>query len=237
VLRVLLAIALAIPSCGSTLAVPAAGSMPSPAVSGPADGTSGRVVTTARRVADRTDGRSADLDPVVDWSRGPNPAAVRSAAARVAASRDTPAPVAIAETREPAAAAYRGTNHLWIPSLGINRPVASFPCSRTTPPGNHVYRWGCAGRNNVYLLGHAYSVFKPLHDAYASGRLRKGMEAIYADGNGRVTRYVVAWWKVTPPDGDVGWAYAAQSSPSMTLQTCVGADSAHRLVVRLVRKG
>ena len=49
-----------------------------------------------------------------------------------------------------------------------------------------MYRWGCAGRNNVYLLGHAHSVFKPLHDAYVSKRLRKGMTVDYADGNGRV---------------------------------------------------
>lgn len=97
-----------------------------------------------------------------------------------------------------------------------------------------MYRWGCAGRNNVYLLGHAYSVFKPLHDAYVSGWLRKGMKVEYADGDGGVRAYAVVWWKITRPTGAAAWAWAAQSKPSMTLQTCVGANSEYRLIVRLV---
>jgi sortase (surface protein transpeptidase) len=89
----------------------------------------------------------------------------------------------------------------------------------------------------VYLMGHAASVLKPLHDAYVSGRLYKGMKVIYADANGQVRTYSVSYWKVVRPDGDVAWAYAAQSRPSMTLQTCVGAKNSHRLVVRLVATG
>jgi hypothetical protein len=127
-----------------------------------------------------------------------------------------------------------GRNHVWIPSLGIDRSVESFPCDRTRPPDNFVYRWGCAGRNNVYLLGHAYSVFKPLHDAYVGGRLRKGMIVDYADANGRVQRYAVVWWKVVRPTGAASWAWAPQRVPSMTLQTCVGARSEYRLMVRLI---
>jgi hypothetical protein len=132
-------------------------------------------------------------------------------------------------------AAYHGRNHVWIPSLGINRSVSSFPCSRTRPPDNYVYRWGCAGRNNVYLLGHSYSVFKPLHDAYVGGRLKKGMKVIYADGAGRVHTYSVIWWRVVAPTTAASWAWAAQAQPSMTLQTCVGARSQSRLMVRLVQ--
>ena len=60
------------------------------------------------------------------------------------------------------------------------------------------------------------------------------MRVWYADGNGKVRQYSVRWWKLTPPAGDVGWAYAAQSVPSMTLQTCVGTNSQYRLIVRLV---
>jgi hypothetical protein len=135
------------------------------------------------------------------------------------------------------AASYRGRNHVWIPSLGIDRSVGSFPCSRAQPPGNYVYRWGCSGANNVYLLGHAFSVFKPLHDAYVSGRLRKGMKVIYADGNGRIRTYSVIWWKVTKPTTSASWAWAAQSNPSMTLQTCVGPNGSLRLMVRLIATG
>jgi hypothetical protein len=135
------------------------------------------------------------------------------------------------------ASSYRGRNHVWIPSLGIDRSVSAFPCSRSRAPDNLVYRWGCAGRNNVYLMGHAYSVFKPLHDAYVQGRLKKGMQVVYADNNGRVRTYSVIWWKVVRPTTAAAWAWAGQSTPSMTLQTCVGPNGNLRLMVRLVATG
>ena len=131
-------------------------------------------------------------------------------------------------------ASYRGVNHVWIPSLGMSRSISFYACSRNTALAHVVYRWGCAGTNNVYLMGHASSVMRPLHDAYYSGRLKVGMRAIYADGNGRVRTYAVSFWRVVRPDGDIGWAYASQSRASMTLQTCIGSNSTHRLVVRLV---
>lgn len=134
------------------------------------------------------------------------------------------------------AATYRGRNHVWIPALGIDRSISFFSCTSSAYPGDRVYRWGCAGGNNVYLFGHAYSVFKPLHDAYVRGGLKKGMKLVYADGDGRVSTYRVAWWKVTTPDKGE-FAYAAQSSPSVTLQTCVGAKSQFRLIVRLAKVG
>jgi hypothetical protein len=140
-------------------------------------------------------------------------------------------------TPDQASRSYEGRNHVWIPSLGITRTVQSFPCSRSRPPDAGVYRWGCAGHNNVYLLGHAWSTFKPLHDAYVSGRLHAGMKVIYADGAGTVHTYSVAWWKVVAPTTAASWAWASLSRPSMTLQTCVGANSAYRLMVRLVRVG
>jgi hypothetical protein len=113
--------------------------------------------------------------------------------------------------------------------------VQSFPCSRSRPPDAGIYRWGCAGRNNVYLLGHAWSTFKPLHDAYDGGRLHTGLRVAYADGAGTVRTYSVAWWKVVAPTTAASWAWASLSRPSMTLQTCVGANSQYRLMVRLVQ--
>ena len=142
-----------------------------------------------------------------------------------------------ATTAGPRPASYTGRNHVWIPSLGVSQSLAFFSCTRSTPPGNSVYRWGCAGTNNVYLLGHAYSVFKPLHDAYLNGRLVKGMKVYYADGSGRTHVYVVKWWRLTRPTTDASWAWAPQAVPSMTLQTCMGANSAYRLIVRLVQVG
>ena len=135
-----------------------------------------------------------------------------------------------------AARTYAGRNHVWIPALGIDRSVAFFSCTSSAYPGDVVYRWGCAGSNNVYLFGHAYSVFKPLHDAYVRGALRKGMQVIYADGAGTVSTYAVSWWRATTSDKGE-FAYAAQSTPSLTLQTCVGAQSEYRLIVRLTKVG
>jgi sortase (surface protein transpeptidase) len=130
---------------------------------------------------------------------------------------------------------YRGTNHVWIPSLGINRAVYSYPCSRTTTPGYVVYRWGCAGTNNVYLMAHAGGPFAALNNAYYSGRLRVGMKVMYANSSGVVHTYSVSWWRVVLPTTAASWAWASLSRPSMTLQTCVGANSAYRLMVRLVQ--
>jgi sortase (surface protein transpeptidase) len=128
---------------------------------------------------------------------------------------------------------YAGTNHFWIPSLGMSYGVRNYACGRTSTPGNHIYRWGCAGKNNVYLLGHAWGVMKPLHDLYVRGGLRVGMVALYADGAGRVRKYKVTEWRVVRPT-EIAWQIAAQPVPSMTLQTCIGAKSQYRLNVRLV---
>ena len=131
-------------------------------------------------------------------------------------------------------ASYRGKNRMWFPALGINRPVYFYACSNKSYPGNVVYRWGCAGSNNVYLFAHAHSAFRPLHDAYVNGRLRKGMKVSYADAKGKVRTYKLIWWKVTTPTKG-GFAFASQSRPSLTLQTCIGAKSQYRLIVRFVQ--
>lgn len=128
-------------------------------------------------------------------------------------------------------APYRGRNHFWFPSLGINQGVYWFPCSRSQGPGNVVYRWGCAGSNNVYLMAHDFGKFYPLYRAYRNGRLHKGMLAVYAGPGGHTHYYRLSFYKVVAPDGDVGWAYASQSRSALTLQTCVSGGKM-RLVVR-----
>ena len=129
---------------------------------------------------------------------------------------------------------YSGRNHFWIPSLGMSDRVYTFECTRSRAPDNLIYRWGCAGTNNVYILGHAYGVMKPLHDLYVRGGLRKGLVALYADAAGRVHWYRVVSWRVVDPS-EAAWAIASQPVPSMTLQTCVGKYSQWRLNVRLVQ--
>jgi sortase (surface protein transpeptidase) len=154
--------------------------------------------------------------------------------ARETRGADRPKAEKSSKEQAPTKHRYRGRNHVWIPALGIDRRISFFSCSRATYPGNRVYRWGCAGSNNVYLFGHAHSVFKPLHDAYVRGRLRKGMKVYYANAKGRVSTYSVRWWRVTTPDKGE-FAYAGQKRPSLTLQTCVGKRSQYRLIVRLVK--
>lgn len=174
----------------------------------------------------------------------PVPSAVAAPTAAKATPQPaaTPAPAATATPKSTASAApkpktvsYVGRDHVWIPSLGIDQPVSPFPCTRSAAPDNLVYRWGCAGASNVYLLGHASGVFKPLHDAYVAGQLRTGLKVYYADDSGQTYTYAVSWWKLVRPTVDAAWAWAPQTVPSMTLQTCMGANSEYRLMVRLTR--
>ena len=153
------------------------------------------------------------------------------AAAKAAAAAEASAKAAAAA--KATAPAYVGKNHLWIPSLGLSRSISTFACTRKTPPANLVYRWGCAGKNNVYLFGHAWGVMKPLHDGYLAGRVKIGMIAKYADATGKVRTYRVTAIRIVTPD-QVAWAIASQPVASMTFQTCIGASSEHRLLVRLV---
>jgi sortase (surface protein transpeptidase) len=204
-----------------------------PTVSRPAAPTDARVAARSQehRDAAAVERVTRALSLRADWIARPRPTVPQPKAAVVATKRPAkPTRTATSST------SFRGSNHLWIPSLGISRSTTFYSCSSSAYPGNRVYRWGCAGSNNVYLFGHAYSVFKPLHDAYVRGRLRTGMKAYYADASGRVRTYAVSWWKLTTPDkGD--WAYASLARPSLTLQTCVGANSQYRLIVRLTRVG
>lgn len=182
--------------------------------------------------AARADARAKAAQPVAA-AKDP----LRAAALADAARTRTAAPRTSGTRTAARTSGFTGTNHVWIPELGISRSLVFFPCSRTRPPDNFMYRWGCSGANNVYIMGHASSVMRPLHDAYVSGRLHTGMKAYYADGSGTVRVYAVRWWKKTLPTTDAAWAWAPQSTPSMTLQTCVGSNSQYRLMVRLTEVG
>jgi hypothetical protein len=205
--------------------------------------SAGRRMTAAAADAIAVDRQTLPAAPTSPGSLGARPATAHGAdrghvAHLVAHGASPKAGPSHASSRGHAArATFRGRNHVWIPSLGINKSIQSFPCSRSRPPDAGVYRWGCAGHNNVYLLGHAWSTFKPLHDVYVRGRLHTGMKVVYADGGGTVHTYSVVWWKVVAPTTAASWAWASLGRPSMTLQTCVGANSQYRLMVRLVRVG
>jgi hypothetical protein len=107
-----------------------------------------------------------------------------------------------------------------------------------------IYRWGCAGSNNRYLLGHAFASFQPLHDFVAARGVRAGTRALVGmpvfvqDAGGALERYRVTWARVAPVDtwgrtGDT-WAWNATDEPALTFQTCFGARSEYRIIVRAV---
>ncbi|HXX60975.1 MAG TPA: hypothetical protein VEI48_06785 [Candidatus Sulfotelmatobacter sp.] len=145
-----------------------------------------------------------------------------------------PKPRVVVRAPDAGPVVYAGRNHFWFPALGIDQAVYGYPCDSSAAPGPMVYRWGCAGADNVYLLAHAGGKFQPLHDAYVDGRLRTGMLAIYADSAGHVHYYRLEWVKVTAPLASSHWAWDPQPVSSLTLQTCLGAQSQWRIFVRFL---
>jgi hypothetical protein len=204
-----------------------------PYLADPREETTGAPVLNAASLAalhehrdDARSGLSASIAPTVAKAK-PVAKPVAKPKVTVAAPK---APIVKVTAAKPT---YSGRNRFWIPSLGMSDAVHWFSCTRSRDPDNYIYRWGCAGSNNVYILGHAYGVMKPLHDLYVRGGLRNGLVAIYADASGRVHWYRVVSWQVVDPS-QVSWAIASQPVPSMTLQTCVANYSQYRLNVPLV---
>jgi hypothetical protein len=104
-------------------------------------------------------------------------------------------------------------------------------------PGG-VWRWGCGPSSNIYLLGHAWSTFKKIKTAYHSGALQVGQNVWYSNAQGEVTKWEVKWIRQVTGEylnATAGeWALNDSPTPIMTLQTCDGAQSQLRIIVRLV---
>jgi hypothetical protein len=150
-------------------------------------------------------------------------------------SADPTATVPVPTTKPAAvrAAIATGRNRLAIPALRIDAPIGVTTCGGLIPNG--IWKWPCAGKNNLYLLGHAWGVFKPVHDGYHAGILTPGMVAIYTDGAGAVHSYRLLWIEDLPvATWGKGADWAATSAPVITLQTCDGATDAYRIIVRFV---
>ena len=136
----------------------------------------------------------------------------------------------------PTSSGYSGVYHLWIPALGVSRAINDWGCRGGLIPDRVEY-WGCAGSNNLYLLGHAYGTFAPIHDGYHSGALHVGLIAYFADKSGRTHRYRISEIRHVASSAYGSWSAWATGSaggPVITLQTCDGATSAYRILVRLV---
>lgn len=141
----------------------------------------------------------------------------------------------------PPQASYTGPSHFWYPALGIDTSWSWYGCDYggdSAGLGAGIYRWGCGPANNIYLLSHAWSTFKKIKTAYHSGALQVGQNVWYANAQGDVTKWEVAWIRhVTDEylDATAGeWALNDSPTPIMTLQTCDGSQDQFRIIVRLV---
>jgi hypothetical protein len=149
----------------------------------------------------------------------------------------------------PAAAALSYAGWVRFPGLGasgrdtLSGTVYNWGCRGGTI-GTAIYRWGCAGTNNRYLMGHAWASFEPLHDFVAARGVTAGTRALVGmpvylrSPTGAVLHYRVTWARVASVSywGATGdrWAWNATPQPSLTFQTCYGARSQYRIIVRAV---
>ena len=204
----------------------------------PADVTVNATVPApfAPHVIEPADGPSLTPAPTLAPARPQVAVQAKTVAPAKAAPKPRPAPAKTKVVTKKATASYRGVYHLWIPALGLSRGIFDWGCNGGLIP-NRVEYWGCVGQHNLYLLGHAWGVFAPIHDGYHSGALKVGLTAWYADKSGDVHRYRISQIRhVANKDYATWstWAMASSSSQIITLQTCDGPTSAYRILVRLV---
>ncbi len=167
-------------------------------------------------------------EPTAAPTRAPDPTARPSA---------TPAP---APKPTAAPATYTGASHFWYPALNIDADWNWYGCDygggSTLPMG--VFRWGCGPASNIYLLSHAASTFSKVRKAFHDGTLQVGQNVWYSNAQGDVTRWEVSWIRRVTDDylnaTASEWALSDSPTPIMTLQTCDGAQSQLRIIVRLI---
>jgi len=129
---------------------------------------------------------------------------------------------------------------IYSPALGISGKVyAHDVCGGLID--DHIYEYGCVGTNNLYLLGHSFTVFRGLNAAYHSGVIKVGVPLWYTDSAGRTWRYRVAQVRHVAMSAYATWekwATGNLAKSGITLQTCDGPATnpeLYRIVVRLYR--
>jgi hypothetical protein len=129
---------------------------------------------------------------------------------------------------------------LRIKGIGLDVPVYRWGCDASKLP-DRALRWGCSGRNNQFLAGHAYGVFHKYYLAYKYRKLKIGMIAAFTRPSGAVAKYRLRWVRLVPASyvwqgttGDV-WAWGPTARQSITMQTCWGATNKYRIVSRWER--
>jgi hypothetical protein len=189
---------------------------------------------------------SAAIGPLSNLSVSSSPTAPSSAPTMspspsasptsVASLEVTSSPVPAAVTPKPKVAPVAPvivvhSNRLTIPVLGLDGNIGTTSCGGLIPNG--IWLWPCAGQNNLYMLGHAWGSFAPIHNGYHAGLLKVGLVALYTDGAGVVHEYRLIWVQDLPvATWGEGTSWAATPGPVITLQTCDGAGDAYRIIVR-----
>jgi hypothetical protein len=199
------------------------------------------VLPLAAPSADPTAAPTAKPEPRATPRATPRPTpAPKPAATPKPTAAATPKPAPTAEPK-PTPESYTGTSRFWYPALGINAGWKWYGCEyggSSSGLGAGVYRWGCGPSSNIYLMSHAWSTFEAIRRGYHSGRLKVGQPVWYADKQGKVSEWQVKWIKRVDVDyfnATAGeWALNSSATPIMTLQTCDGAQSQYRIIVRLV---
>jgi hypothetical protein len=165
-------------------------------------------------------------------------------------SGGTPLADVIPGAATPAVEALTTGGSIRFPGLGrsgnqaVTGTIHNWGC-RGGEIGTRIYRWGCAGRGNRYLIAHAHASFEPLHDFVRARGVRAGTRALVGKPvylrttTGRVVMFRVTWARVETVGhwGRTGhdWAWNATGVSSITFQTCYGARSEYRLIVRAER--
>jgi hypothetical protein len=134
------------------------------------------------------------------------------------------------------------------PNLNKPTQIKDWACGEgLLPNAIDIFSSGCAGTNNIFLMGHAYGVFWQLRYAYNHSLLKDRAIAYYTDGSGEEHAYQLDWVDhPTEAEAGKGSSWAATPTPVITLYTCddytqtangkdtVLARDAYRIVVRLV---
>jgi hypothetical protein len=120
-------------------------------------------------------------------------------------------------------------NTLVIPRLGVRQHVSDYTdCTGAAGvPHWDVWRWTCAGTNNVYVMAHNPGIFTPILGLQVGDIIQYGDPAGVVHTYKVVSTTIVSYTDTSPMN--------ALSVPSITLQTCWNFDGTQDFIVRAVQ--
>ena len=182
----------------------------------------GRTPRTSIHVADTASAHLRHGGPFAH-DRGPGAATVRPArrhrpARAIDGPGDRAAPAGVAPTAAGTTSGSRRSG-----SIGRSRPFPARGAGRRTTTSTA----GAAPAGTTSTCSAMRTACSSRSTMHTSGPPSEGHEGPLRGRERTRPTYSVIWWKVTRPDASAApWAWAPQTMPSMTLQTCVGRQSA-----------